>query len=194
MTNPRRFRFPIASERSPIEGGQRSGAGRDVENDLRFTLSSSIVMAFQASVNGPAGRRGQITRFEGQSSPGSPSPPPNMAHPPVRLQIFVPSADEIAIAEGASGSVSVHNPIDFRREACGQKTRSSIACSKGGAYASTAQAPSPTAPAACRSRLREEHRAADTDVEVAGFVDGTGADVVSIGYSSPIDSSPSAQS
>ncbi len=154
-----------------------------VENDLRFTLT--VVSAdgtFQARVNGSGPGVGDRFIDSKVRLHGVALTTFNMGHQPVRLQVFVPSLAEIAIEEaGATDpfSVSIQSIGAVRRTAELSRVehrvrlQGMIVRRPDGMVSVTDRTGSMTV------RIKEMTSVLpDTEVDVSGFVERTGPDVV----------------
>jgi signal transduction histidine kinase/CheY-like chemotaxis protein len=154
-----------------------------VENDLRFTLT--VVSAdgtFQARVNGSGPGVGDRFIDSKVRLRGVALTMFNMGHQPVRLQVFVPSLADIAIEEAGAAdpfSVSIQSIGAVRRTAEHSRVEHRVRL-----QGMIVRRPDGTASVTDRTgsmSVRIEEMTSglpDTEVDVSGFVERTGPDVV----------------
>jgi signal transduction histidine kinase/CheY-like chemotaxis protein len=175
----------LRSGRSSYRWVEATGVVRSarVENDLRFTLTVVTADgAFQARVNGSGPGVGDRfidskVRLRGVAFTAF-----NMGHRPVRLQVFVPSVAEIAIEEaGASDpfSVSIQSIRAVRRTA--ESSRMEHRVRLQGIVARHPDGNTTITDSTGSMSVRMDEMTSgrpDAAVDVSGFVERTGAEVV----------------
>ena len=154
-----------------------------VENDLRFTLT--VVSAdgtFQARVNGSGPGVGDRFIDSKIRIRGVALTTFNMGHQPVRLQIFVPSVAEIAIEEAGAAdpfSVSIQSIGAVKRTAEHSRMEHRVRLQGMIVRRPDGKATITDRTGSMSVRIEEMTSGVpDTDVDVSGFVERTGSDVV----------------